>query len=75
MMSGWAPAAYYTLVLLLLLVLGVVTAQSSNGGVGRSRRQEEQAVSEVSFGNLAHASSPMESIGKLLSALIYTYCL
>ena len=65
MMSGWAPAAY-TLVL-LLLVLGAVAAH----GVGP--RQEEQ-VSEVS-GNLAPApsSSPMGSIGKALSGLIYTY--
>ena len=65
MMSGWAPAAY-TFVL-LLPVLGVVAAQTNNG-VGP--RQEQ--VSKVS-GNLAPAPSPMDSIGKVLSALIYTY--
>ena len=63
--SGWVSTAY--MLVLLLPVLGVVAAQTNNG-VGP--RQEQ--VSKVS-GNLAPAPSPMDSIGKVLSALIYTY--
>ena len=67
-MSGWVSTAY--MLVLLLPVLGVVAAQTNNG-VGP--RQEEQ-VSEAS-GNLALAPSPMDSIGKVLSARVDLYIL